>query len=146
MMAADSEGGWRTRTEGVTPLRSAEARLQGVRRHAHLWLVRTIATERACGLLGPERSIVVRYEELLADTEAELGRIDRWLGSGRNEHQIRAAVRANRFGSLRNRLRGRRKGVRAASPGLWSENLSEPEQEAIAELIAPKLRDLGYEA
>ena len=52
----------------------------------------------------------------------------------------------NRFGSLRNRLRGRRKGVRAASPGLWRENLSASEQRAIAEIIGPKLRELGYEA
>jgi len=146
MMDADSEGGWRTRTEGVSPLRTPEQRLAGVRRQAHLWLVRTIATERACRALGPDGSIMVRYEDLLADTEGELGRLDAWLGLNRSERQIRSAVRANRFGSLRNRLRGRRKGVRAASPGLWRENLSVSEQEAIAEIIGPKLRELGYEA
>jgi len=146
MMEADSEGGWRTRTEGVEPLLTPEQRLYGVRRQAHLWLVRTIATERAAEMLGPERSITVRYEELLANTERELARLDRWLELGRDQRQIRAAVRTNRFGSLRNRLRGRRKGVRAASPGLWRENLAAVEQEAIEELIGPKLRELGYEA
>lgn len=146
MMEADSEGGWRTRTEGVSPLRTPEQRLQGVRRQANLWLVRTIATERACRGLGPEGSLLVRYEDLLADTESELSRLDAWLGLSRSERQIRAAVRANRFGSLRNRLRGRRKGVRAASPGLWRENLSASEQQAVAEIIGPKLRELGYEA
>lgn len=146
MMDADSEGGWRTRTEGVEPLRTPEQRLAGVRRQAQLWLLRTIATERAGEALGPERTITVRYEQLLADTEGELTRLDRWLGLDRTERQIRAAVRGNRFGSLRNRLRGRRKGVRAASPGLWRENLSEDEQAAMEELIGPKLRELGYEA
>ena len=146
MIDADSEGGWRTRTEGVAPLRTAEERLAGVRRQAHLWLLRTIATERACAVLGPEGSITVRYEDLLADTESELARLDRWLGLDRSERQIRAAVRSNRFGSLRNRLRGRRKGVRAASPGLWRRNLSASEQAAIEELIGPKLRELGYES
>lgn len=144
MMDADSEGGWRTRTEGVTPLRTPAERMFGVRRQAHLWLVRTIATQRACDLLGPERSITVRYEELLANTEAELSRLDAWLGLDRDAGGIRSAVRANRFGSLRNRIRGRRKGVRAATPGLWKRNLNPDEQAAMERLIGPKLRELGY--
>lgn len=145
MMDADSEGGWRTRTEGVEPLVTPEQRLAGVRRQAHLWLVRVTATERACARLGPGQAIAVRYEDLLADTEGELARLDEWLGLGRTAAQIRAAVRANRFGSLRNRLRGRRKGVRAASPGLWRVNLTDAEQRAMDELIGPKLEALGYE-
>lgn len=145
MMDADSEGGWRTRTEGVSPLRTEAERLYAVRRQAHLWLVRTVAVERACAVLGPERSIRVRYEDLLADTEGELGRLDEWLGLNRSPKQIRSAVRTNRFGSLRNRLRGRRKGIRAASPGLWQENLSNAEQAAMAELMGSKLAELGYE-
>lgn len=145
MMDADSEGGWRTRTEGVEPLVTPEQRLHGVRRQAHLWLVRIAATERACGRLAPENSIRVRYEDLLDDTEDELARLDAWLGLGRDARQIRAATRTNRFGSLRNRLRGRRKGVRAASPGLWRENLSEAEQGAMHEIMGPKLAELGYD-
>jgi hypothetical protein len=144
MMDADSEGGWRTRTEGVEALITPEQRLRGVRRQAQLWLVRVSATERACKLLPPEQSITVRYEDLLADTESELARLDAWLGLGRDARQIRSAVTTNRFGSLRNRLRGRRKGVRAASPGLWRENLTRAEQDAIEELIGPKLAELGY--
>jgi hypothetical protein len=145
MMDADSEGGWRTRTEGVEPLVTPEQRLAGVRRQAHLWLVRIEATERACQRLGADGSITVRYEDLLADTEGELARLDAWLGLDRSPGQIRAATRSNRFGSLRNRLRGRRKGVRAASPGLWRENLTETEQQAMDELMGPKLSALGYE-
>ena len=146
MIDADSDGGWRTRTEGVVPLRTETERLEGVRRQAHLWLVRTIATQRAAAAFGRERAITVRYEELLADTERELARLDAWLGIRRDERQIRAAVRSNRFGSLRNRLRGRRKGIRAASPGLWRQNLTPAEQRAMDEIIGPKLRELGYGA
>ncbi len=144
MIDADSEGGWRTRTEGVTPLRSPEQRLTAVRRQSQLWLMRTLATERARARLAPESSIEVRYESLLADGERELARLDEWLGLDRTPRQLRNAVRSQRFGSLRNRLRGRRKGIRAASPGLWRENLSEPEHEAMDQIIGPKLRELGY--
>ena len=146
MLDADSEGGWRTRTEGIAPLRTPEQRLAAVRRQGQLWLMRTIAVERAEAMLGPEQAIRVRYEDLLADTEGELARLDAWLGLGRNRRQIASAVRHHRFGSLRNRLRGRRKGVRAASPGLWRRNMTVDEQRALSELIGPKLLELGYEA
>lgn len=145
MLDADSEGGWRTRTEGVAPLRTPEQRLAAVRRQAQLWLMRTVAVERAEAMLGPEQAIRVRYEDLLADTVGELERLDGWLGLGRSRRQVASAVRHHRFGSLRNRLRGRRKGVRAASPGLWRENMTEAEQAALAELIGPKLLELGYD-
>lgn len=145
MMDADSEGGWRTRTEGVSPLRTESERLAGVRRAAHLWLIRTIATQRACEILGPEQSILVRYEDLLTDTEPELATLNDWLGLERTPAEVKRAVRAHRFGSLRNRLRGRRKGVRAASPGLWRENLSAGEQEAMTEMIGAKLTEVGYD-
>ncbi len=144
MLAADAEGGWRTRTEGVAAVSSSVERLAAVRREAQLWLIRTLATERACARLGPARSIVVRYEELLSDTVGQLARLDEWLGLGRSETTLRIAVRRHRFGSLRNRLRGNRKGVRAASPGLWRENLSPEEQRLARTIIGAKLSELGY--
>lgn len=145
MVEADSPGGWRTRVEGVAELRTDSQRLAAIEREARLWLGRTIATERACAMLGGDRAITVRYEDLLADTFGELRRLDDWLGLGRSPATLRLAVRRHRFGSLRNRLRGRRMGVRAASPGLWRENLSDAEQATMGELIGPKLRELGYE-
>lgn len=144
MLEADSPGGWRTRNDGVLAITTAEDRLSAVRRQAHLWLIRTIAVERACEAIGPDRWIRVRYEDLLADTEGELTRLDEWLGLERSPAGRQRAVRANRFNSLRNRIRGRRNGVRAASPGLWRTNMSQPEQEALNELIGPKLAELGY--
>jgi hypothetical protein len=144
MLEADSPGGWRTRNEGVQALETPEDRLAAVRRHAYHWALRTVAVERACRMLGPDRWMRVRYEDLLADTEGELTRLLDWLGIERTERQVARAVRANRFGSLRNRLRGSRKGVRAASPGLWRENMSDEEQALLGDLLDPKLKQLGY--
>ena len=145
MIDADLPDGWRVRNEGVEPLRSPEQRLAAVRRHAELWLIRTAAVERACAELDKEQTILVRYEDLLADTVGELTRLDRWLGLGRDRAALRRAARVHRFGSLRNRLRGRRKGVRAATPGLWRTNLSEAEQSLASELLGERLAALGYE-
>lgn len=146
MLEADSPGGWRTSNEGVQVLETPADRLAAIRRQAYLWLVRTVAVERACEALGPDRWIQVRYEDLLADTAGELERLQSWLGITRSPKQIQRAVRANRFGSVRNRLRGSRKGIRAASPGLWQENMSAAEQSAMGKLLDAKLIELGYEA
>lgn len=145
MLEADSPGGWRTRVEGVEALATPEQRLAAIRRQSQLWLVRTEATQRACARLAAEQTIVVRYEDLLADTEAELGRLDGWLGIDRGTRGAGKASRHHRFGSLRNRLRGRRKGVRAASPGLWRQNLSADEQAAMGKILGAKLAELDYE-
>lgn len=144
MLEADSPGGWRTRRDGVIPLTTPEARMSVIREQATLWLIRTAAVERACERLGPGGCTRMRYEDLLADTAGELKRLDEWLGLGRSDAVRRRAVHAHRFGSLRNRLRGKRNGVRAASPGLWRESLSAPEQETMRAILGAKLTELGY--
>ena len=144
MLEADSPGGWRTNNEGVRVLATPEDRLEAIRRQAYLWLVRTVSVERACAALGPDRWIQVRYEDLLADTEGQLARLQGWLGITRTPKQVARAAHANRFGSVRNRLRGSRKGVRAASPGLWRQNMNAEEQAVLGELLNAKLTQLGY--
>ncbi len=147
MLDADSPGGWRTRREGVIPVATPEQRMGLIERESLLWLRRTAAVESACEMLGPERVHRVRYEDLLADTPGELGRLDDWIGIGRSPARIRAAARAQRFGSLRNRLRARLRppaGMRAATPGLWRENMDGPERERLGELLNEKLAQLGY--
>lgn len=145
MLDADSPGGWRTRTEGVVPLATPELRLEAIRQQAELWLTRTESVERACSTLGRDQWIVVRYEDLLADTRSELTRLDNWLGVGRSDTEISMATRKHRFGSVRNRMRGKRKGVRAASPGLWRENMTAAEQSLMHRILGSKLTELGYE-
>jgi hypothetical protein len=34
---------------------------------------------------------------------------------------------------------------RAATPGLWRENMSPAEQEAVEQVLGDKLRELGYQ-
>jgi hypothetical protein len=40
--------------------------------------------------------------------------------------------------------RGSLEFFRAASPGLWRENLTAEEQGAMEDVIGPKLREIGY--
>lgn len=124
-----------------------DQRLDYIRVQSRFWVLRTIQVQRAFDARPEALRHKLRYEDLLADPFAELGPLERFLGTGRSARQIRSAIRANDFNSLRTRLRRVRSPlVRAASPGLWRENLSEAEQRSMTQIMGPKLRELGYEA
>jgi hypothetical protein len=55
---------------------------------------------------------------------------------------VEAAVRAHAFGS--DQPTGPAEFARAATPGLWRENLSPEEQRLAEEIMGPRLADLGY--
>jgi hypothetical protein len=55
-------------------------------------------------------------------------------------------VESQAFDRLPPEHRGPGKIFRAASPGLWRENLTPPEQEVLERVMGSKLRELGYEA
>lgn len=144
LLDATAPGGWRTDQPGVRALHTPEQRLAFLKNQARAWVLRTEAVQRAYASHAPELRLELRYERLLAEPHRELARIDSWLGLGRDERQLRASVRANRFGAPMNRLRQVRRTVRAAQPGLWRENLTEEEQAAAHEIMGPKLAELGY--
>jgi hypothetical protein len=88
---------------------------------------------------------VVRYEDLLADTAAELGEICDWLGLERDRERIEGVVEAHSFAAIPPEQRGPRTRNRAASPGLWRESLSDEEQRLVNETCGPLLERFGYE-
>jgi len=121
-------------------------RLAYVRRQARLWLNCTNAVQSAYAAHPPQRRMTVRYEDLRRDARATLPALLEWLGLGRSDAQIAEAVAANSFESIPGRLKGPGTPRRAATPGLWRGSLAPAEREAIAEIIGPKLLELGYEA
>jgi len=121
-------------------------RLAFVRRQARMWLNYTNAVQSAYAAHPPELRMTVRYEDLRRDPMATLPALMEWLGLRRSESQIAEAIAANSFESIPGRLKGAGTPRRAATPGLWRESLAPAEQEAIAEIMGPKLIELGYEA
>ncbi len=75
-------------------------RLQLVEFLARTWLLRTEIVERAYGRHDPERRHLVRYEELLADTEGQ-------LSADRADARARRRAGAHRAHGRRSRLRER---------------------------------------
>jgi hypothetical protein len=126
-------------------LSDPEERLAFVRRQARLWLNYTNAVQSACAAHPGELRITVRYEDLRSDTAATLGPLLEWLGIGRGETALRDAIEANAFESLPGFAKGPGTPRRAATPGLWRENMGAAEQETMLAIIGPKLVELGYE-
>lgn len=136
-----SEKTWWRGPKALVP----QERVSFVSQNATLWVLRTMASQRAFAALPEEQRLLVRYEDLLSDTQAQLQRIFDWLEIQVSERDLKGIVRRNAFEAVRKRRRGPGKDVRAATPGLWRQNLSPEEQQAMHEIMGDKLRELGYE-
>lgn len=110
------------------------------------WVYRMDVVQRACELVGPESALTVRYEDLLADTPAELIRIARWLGVDDSADWAAEVAGRHAFKHIPADERGQGKAQRAATPGLWRENLAPADHAVMQKVMGEKLRELGYEA
>jgi len=142
MLGSDSWWAERTRQMGRPP----QERLAFVSQHSGLWVRRTMASQRAYESLPEGQRLLVRYEEILADTPRQLRRIFDWLGIDVSEKDLEAIVERHAFESAPRDRRGPGKPMRAATPGLWRENLTEDEQRTMHEIMGAKLAELGYDA
>jgi len=123
---------------------SPDDRREFLNARAHAWLYRTRVVQHAFADHPPELRFLVRYEDLLDDTEGIVGELSGWLGLGRSVEEVAGVVDALAFERINADDRGRGQFARAAKPGLWRRNLSPAEQDLIAGIIGPKLEELGY--
>jgi hypothetical protein len=137
-------GGWLDHRT-MRRMETAEERLAFAGAEARVWLERTSAVERAFDAHPPELRWKVRYEDLRANTLATLRPLVDWLGFDWADEELEAAVSDNEFEAIPARRKGSGTPLRAARPGLWRENMSEHEREAMERVIGPKLVELGYE-
>jgi hypothetical protein len=111
---------------------------------AQLWLGMTDAVFRAEARLPEAQRLRMRYEDLRRDTERELARIVAWLDLPMTEAQITERASKLTFENLPSEDKGPGKFLRAATPGMWRDNLTNDEQQAIEGWIGPRLAELGY--
>lgn len=142
-LASHLEGSWVSREfSGLGGVSDGE-RLAFVVQSAQKWLWRTeVVQATVTQHRGPVH--VVRYEELRAEPHATLSRIFAWIGLRVPDGDLARWVEKNRFENMARTGPG--EFVRSASPGAWRENLRPEEQAVLDDLLAPKLRELGYEA
>jgi hypothetical protein len=141
MLGSQSWWAERTRQLGRPP----QERLSFVVQHSELWVRRTMASQRAFESLPNGQRLLVRYEDILSDTPTQLRRIFDWLGLELNDKSLETIVERHAFASAPKDRRGAGKPMRAATPGLWRENLTEDEQRTMHDIMGSKLAELGYD-
>lgn len=121
---------------------TSSERLEILERQSHRWVAGSIATQTAFDAHPVSARLMVRYEELLSDTAAELGRILTWLGRPTDDAERVARLLA--FEAIPEHQKGTGHFHRAATPGLWRETLTAREQTRLMEIQGPTLSRFGY--
>ncbi|HEX2098349.1 MAG TPA: sulfotransferase domain-containing protein, partial [Rubrobacteraceae bacterium] len=88
---------------------------------------------------GPK--VLVRYEDLRANTLDEIKRIYSGLGIRVNENELVAAVKKHAWENLPEEQKGEGKFHRKATPGGWREDLTEEQVETVERITAPLLKE-----
>jgi hypothetical protein len=144
LVDASGPEGWLTKVKWRgAAFETPEERLEFVRQKALNWRARMTVCVRAYEGHDAQLRFKVRYEDLLADTEANLTQLTRWLGLPSGPKRM--AVIAKEHGFDKAPAEGAGKPWRAASPGAWRDGLTVAEQETASEIMAPVLAELGYE-
>ncbi len=110
------------------------------------WLVRHLAGTALRHRVGPEHSMVVTYEELVADTDAVLARIAGLVGEPRSSDSIvmdgtvtlgvaHTPIGGGRFGT---------KTVELARDDRWMADLGIPDRLLVSALTQPVANHFGY--
>jgi hypothetical protein len=139
---AYSDGSWATQ-EGAYPLDEA-GRVPLIRWQSSVWLHRTEVVEETFARHDPARRVLIRYEEMRRDPVAALDRICRMLAVDVGESDLERIATANSFASVPDGEKGPRREIRLGRPGGWAEHMSPEEIDAMHEILAPKLGELGY--
>jgi hypothetical protein len=146
LLDANSPDGWLTRSGlGRGGFETDEERLEWVRDMCRNWAARINVCSRAYELHDPDLRRRVRYEDLLAETQRELGDLAGWIGLPSDAPRIEEIVGSHSFSVVPEHLRGSGKRRRAATPGRWRESLTDQEQEVAFQIMGSRLEELGYE-
>jgi hypothetical protein len=134
-------GGWASDLATVDD--DTETRARFIEDYTLLWLERTRVVLTARDQVGPDRHLLLRYEDLLEDAglgvRAILGWLDLDIPQQLDEHIARLS-----FAELKPESKGRGQFARAATPGMWRSNLDPREQDIVNGIAQPMLRELGY--
>jgi hypothetical protein len=144
-LAASRKGSWVV-GEAAGAYRGVpdSARLDFVVGSAHKWLWRTEVVE-AAHREHPGPKYLVRYEDLRREPRTRLREVLDWLGLAMRDAELDSVIARHAFESLPAEETGPLKFRRAATPGLWRQNLTTVEKAALERILGPKLRELGYE-
>jgi len=141
---ATRKGGWQTRRRGEGGRRAeslAETKPNAfVRRHADAYLQHVGSARRAYEA-HEGRKVVIRYEDLRADTLGTMKRMYGELDIPVEEARLAKAVEKHSWENIPEEEKGQGKFYRKATPEAWREDLTRRQVKTIERITAPLLEE-----
>jgi hypothetical protein len=141
---ATRKGGWQTRRRGEGGRRAeslAETKPNAfVRRHANAYLQHVGSARRAYEA-HEGRKVVVRYEDLRADTLGTMKRMYGELNVPVEESRLAKAVEKHSWENIPEEEKGQGKFYRKATPEAWREDLTRRQVKTVERITAPLLEE-----
>jgi hypothetical protein len=141
---ATRKGGWQTRRRGEGGRRAeslAETNPNAfVRRHADAYLQHVGSARRAYEA-HEGRKVVVRYEDLRADTLGTIKRMYAELNVPVEEARLAKAVEKHSWENIPEEEKGKGKFYRKATPEAWREDLTRRQVKTVERITAPLLEE-----
>jgi hypothetical protein len=141
---ATRKGGWQTRRRGQGGRRAeslAETKPNAfVRRHADAYLQHVGSARRAYEA-HEGRKVVVRYEDLRADTLGTMKRMYGELDVSVEEVRLAKAVEKHSWENIPEEEKGQGKFYRKATPQAWREDLTRRQVKTVERITAPLLEE-----
>jgi len=141
---ATRKGGWQTRRRGEDGRRAeslAETNPNAfVRRHADAYLHHVGSARRAYDA-HRGRKVVVRYEDLRADTLRTMKRMYGELAVPVDEARLVQAVEKHSWENIPQEEKGQGKFYRKATPQAWREDLTRHQVKTVERITAPLLEE-----
>jgi ribosomal protein L34E len=134
------EGSWAI-PGGAFPV-TAEGRIPLIRWLSTVWAYRSRAVRTAFEKRGPEDRILIRYEELRAETTRCVEGVCEVLGLDRR--RAAEVVERHRFERAPSSERGPGRAMRQAASGTWRQNMSFEEKLAMHDALGVALEEFGY--
>jgi len=135
--------GWITETLGMRAT-GHEHRRAYLAESARRWVRNVESSQQAFERHPQELRLRVTYESLRAAPRREMRRILSWLGRGDARSKVEHVVQGTDFAEIPEDAKGSGRFLRAATPGLWREELSTEDQELAESVMGPALESLGY--
>jgi hypothetical protein len=144
---ATRKGGWQTRRRGEGGRRAeslAETKPNAfVRRHADAYLQHVGSARRAYEAHAG-RKVVVRYEDLRADTLGTMKHMYSELGVPVEEARLAEAVEKHSWENIPEEEKGQGKFYRKATPEAWREDLTRRQVKTVERITAPLLEEFYH--
>jgi hypothetical protein len=141
-LAAYRRGSWAL-DEGAFPVTDG-GREALVRWQSAVWTFRTGVVQRVYDRHPPDRRVLVRYEDLVADPVRELARICAYLPLDASADALAEVAARHDYAAVPPAAKGDDKQIRSATPGGWRDNLTSAEHDVMHEVMGAKLAEFGY--